>query len=225
MIAALFLLSVPAAAQEQPLNIPVVVTQGHATIQRTPDRAIVNAAVETRAGNPRDAQRQNSEAMTAVLARLASAKISKESIRTSGYNVQQEFDYANGKRVARGFVARNAIEVRIDDMARVGEILDAVVQSGATSVDGVRFDLRDRDAVEREALRMAVADAQARAEAAAAGAGRTIDRILRIEESRDGPVVPMMRLAMASAPAEQSVPMEPGSIEVQARVSLTAALK
>ena len=45
--------------------------------------------------------------------------------------------------------------------------------------------LQDRAAVEREAVRLAVADARARAVAAAAGAGQTIDRVIRIEDSRD----------------------------------------
>ena len=53
-------------------------------------------------------------------------------MRTLGYDLQQEFDFANGKRVPREFVARNAIEVRVDDVARAGELLDVAVQSGAT---------------------------------------------------------------------------------------------
>ena len=47
---------------------------------------------------------------------------------------------------------------------------------------GIRFDVRNRAALERDALRQAVADARARADAAAAGAGATIDRVVRIEE-------------------------------------------
>ena len=50
----------------------------------------------------------------------------------------------------------------------------------------MRFDIQDREKVERDALRLAVADARSRAEAAAAGAGRTVDRIIKIEDARDG---------------------------------------
>ncbi len=96
----------------------------------------------------------------------------------------------NGKRVGRGYVARNSVEVRVDNVDRVGEYLEAAVASGATSLGGVRFDLKDRAKLEREALRLAVADARAKAEAAAAGAGRSIERIIRIEEGaiEGGPV-------------------------------------
>jgi uncharacterized protein YggE len=74
---------------------------------------------------------------------------------------------------------------------------------------------------------MAVADARARADAAAAGAGRAIDRILRVEDIREGPVVPMPRMyAMTEAARDSAAPpIEPGVIELHARVTLTAALK
>lgn len=218
------LLALPAHAQDSRTTPDVVVTLGDAILQRTPDRAFISAGVETRGPNPKEAQRQNSEAMAAVLARLLASKIPKESIRTLGYDIQQEFDYVQGKQVPRDFLARNSVEVRIDDIARVGEILDAVVQAGANSVSGVRFDLADRSAVEREALRLAVADARARADAAAAGAGRAIDRIVRIEESRGEPI--LARPFLRTMAEQVSVPaIEPGLIEVHARVALTVALK
>ena len=59
----------PARTQE-----PVVVTVGEATVRRPSDRALVTISVETRAKSPRDAQRQNAEAMTAVQQRLSQAR-------------------------------------------------------------------------------------------------------------------------------------------------------
>ena len=61
-------------------------------------------------------------------------------------------------------------------------MLEIAVGSGATSLNGIRFDMKDQAKLEREALRLAVADARAKADAAAAGAGRTIDRIMRVDE-------------------------------------------
>jgi len=228
LIACLIALASPLAAQEPaPPQTPVVVTVGDAVVRRAPDRAFVMVSVETRAKSPREAQRLNAEAMTAVQQRLAQARLPKDAIRTTGYDLQQEFDFVQGRRVAREFVARNGIEVRLDDVARTGEIVDTVVQSGATTVSGIRFDLQDRDGAEREALRLAVADARARAEAAAAGAGRTIDRVLKIEDSRDGVIVPprpIMTMARAAESAAQT-PVEPGTIDIHARVTLTASMR
>jgi uncharacterized protein YggE len=222
-------LAAPAAAQEPVApSVPTVVTTGEAVLRRAPDRAFVVAAVESRARSPRDAQAQNAKAMASVQQRIADLGIAKEAVRTTGYNIHQEFDFVNGKRVPRGYVAYNGVEVRVDALERLGELLDAVVEAGATNISGVRFDLRDRAGAEREALRQAVADARARAEAAAAGVGRAIDRVLRIDDTRrepsPRPPMPMVALreAAQSAVATQ---VEPGEIEIHAQATLTVTLK
>jgi len=234
LVASVWIVLAGAVAAQEPAPPPsqpqaqVVVTVGEATIRRAPDRAFVIVSVETRAKSPREAQRLNAEAMTTVQQRLTQARLPQDAIRTTGYDLQQEFDFVQGRRVPREFVARNGIEVRLDDIARTGEILDAVVQSGATSVSGIRFDLQDRENAEREALRLAVADARARADAAASGAGRAIDRVLRIEDSRESGVIPprpMMRMMAGAAESAAQTPVEPGLIEIHSRVTLTALMR
>jgi uncharacterized protein YggE len=222
---ALTLCATAASAQTPELR-DLVVTTGEAVVRRAPDRAFVTITVETRAKNPRDAQHQNAEAMTAVQQRLAQASVAKDALRTLGYDLEQEVDFPQGRRVPREFVARNAVEVRVDDIARVGELLDVAVQGGATTVGGVRFDVQDRERVEQEALRLAVVDARTRAEAAASGAGRSLDRVIKIEDARE-PGVIMQRpvMSMARAPDAATTPVEPGLIEVRARVTLTASMR
>jgi len=123
-------------------------------------------------------------------------------------------------------VARNTVEVRVDAIERVGELLEIAGASGATSLGGVRFDLKDRSKLEREALRLAVADARGKAEAIAAGAGRTIDRIVRIEEQGvSGGPVPVMFRREAQMTAAVAPPIEAGQTELRAQVTLTAVLK
>jgi uncharacterized protein len=226
IVALLLMLTTVQAAPQEALN--VVVTTGEAVVQRAPDRAFVTIASEARAKTSREAQRLNAEAMSGVQQRLAQIGVAKDAIRTLGVDLQQEFDFPQGRRVPREFVARNTIEVRIDDLAKVGDVLDVAVQAGATSTGNVRFDLRDRSGAEREALRLAVADARARAEAAVAGAGRSLDRIVKVEDTRDNAVIVpramMAGLARADAPAAPT-PVEAGTIEIRARVTLTASMK
>jgi uncharacterized protein YggE len=204
----------------------VVVAAGEAVVKRAPDRAFVSIAAESRARTSRDAQRLNAEAMTAVLAKLKSSGVPSDGIETTGYDIQPEFDYANGKQTLRGYVARNSIEVRVDDLPKLGDILDIAVGAGATSVAGVRFDLKDRAGAEREALQHAVEDARARANAAAAGAGLKVDRIVRIEEHRTNlmpPPRPMVAMrAEAQAP---TTPVVAGELEIRASVVLTASIR
>jgi uncharacterized protein YggE len=220
--------SVRAAAQEPsstPNQPPVVVTTGEAVVRRTPDRAFITIAVESRAKNPRDAQRQNAEAMNTVQQRLTQARLPADAIRTLGYDLEQEFDIQPNGRVPKDFVARNTIELRVEEVAHVGELIDTAIRGGATSIAGVRFDLQDRGGAEREAVRLAVADARARADAAAAGAGVRVDRVLRIEDHREGLIGPPRPVVMAARTIEATTPVEPGLIEIRARVTLTASIR
>jgi uncharacterized protein len=220
--------SVPASADDHhPERLPVIVVTGQAIVRTTPDQAFVGLAVESRDPNPGAAQRRNAEVMDAVLAKLAAAQVPKDALRTLSYELMEDFDYDNGKRLSRGFLARNSIEVRVDDLKRVGEIIDVATAAGANSVTGVRFDVKDRSSLEREALSRASGDARARAEAVAKGGGVRVGALVRIEER--GSFVPpppapyMARMAADEAAAKTSI--QPGELEVRAEVSLTAKLE
>ncbi|HTG89437.1 MAG TPA: SIMPL domain-containing protein [Vicinamibacterales bacterium] len=229
--ASLLAATAPAFAQAPPLPLPLpqptIVTRGQAIVTARPDRAFVTIAAESRARVSADAQKQNAAAMTAVLQKIEQAGVPKDAIRTTGYDLRPEFDYANGKQTFRNFVAHNSVEVRLDEIDRVGTVIDAAAAGGATTITGIRFDVRDRAGLERTALRQAVADARARADAAAAGAGATVDRVVRVEE--DGvpfePPRPMMRMAEASVAGNLPTPVEPSTIEIHARVTLTVSIR
>lgn len=217
-----------AAAQTPPPAEPAVVVTGEGVVKAAPDVAWVTIGAESRSKSPKEAQAQNATAMSAVHEKLTGARIPKDAIRTLSVDVQQEVDWVDGRRVIRGYLARNTIEVRVDEIARVGEILDLSVGTGATSVQGLRFDIKDRASLERDALRRAVADARARAEAAAAGAGTSIGRVVRIEEPgvmRVDQPPPMMYARAAMAEDKAATPVAAGEIEIRARVTLTASIK
>jgi hypothetical protein len=206
---------------------PVIVTTGEGVVKAAPDRVWITIAAESRAKSPKEAQRANAEAMKAVLDKLKGLGLSGDAIRTSGYDLQPQFDYVSGRQTLREYLARNSVEVRVDDVARAGDVLDAAVGSGATSVSGVRFDLKDRTVVERGALRNAVADARARADAAAAGAGMKVDRVVRIEEQRVTLPEPRpMMMARQSMVADAGTPpIVAGEIEVRVMVTMTSSIR
>jgi uncharacterized protein len=205
---------------------PVVVTTGTAVVRMAPDRAYLILATELRAPQPSEAQQKAAQAMVSVRQQLKGAGVADEAIRTLSYTLREEFDYANNRRTSRGYVATNTIELRIDQIDQVGRLLDAAVQSGATTVSDIRFDLKDREATERQALRLAVADARGRAEAVAAGAGRSLGPIVRIDEQGQGfPMPRPVGMMAARAEAMPDTPITPGEIEVRASVTLTVALQ
>ena len=223
------LLCAPAATFAQTsasVDRPVVVTQGAGSIKRAADQAWVSMAAEMRAAKPADAQRQSAAAMTAVQTALRATGVTADAIRTTSYSLQPEMEYSGGSSRLKGYIARNQIEVRVDALEKLGEVLDAAGSSGATSVAGLRFDVKGRDAIERDALKLAVQDAMARAQSMATGAGRTLGPIVRLEEQREATVTPMPYLTARAGMAERvETPVSPGEIEVRARVTLAIEIR
>ena len=211
-----------------PAPHPVIVSTGDATVRVTPDRAYITLATEVLAPTPSAAQQKNAAAATAVRDRLKVLRLPDDAIKTVSYSLSEDYEFTNNKRVSRGFHAVNQIEIRVDDIARVGEVVDAAVQAGAATVSNIRFDVKERAASERQALKEAVADARARAEAMAAGAGVTLGPIVRIEEGSGGgyPIPrPPPQMAQRMMAAQADTPVSAGEIEIQAHVTLTAAIK
>ena len=207
---------------------PSIVVTGEGVVKVTPDQAWVRISAESRSKNSKEAQQRNAEVMTAVQQKIAALGIPKDAVKTVGIDLQPEFDYQNGRQTLRGYVARNTIEVRIDDFTKVGDVLDAAVGSGATNVHGLRFDVKNREAVEEQALQRAVASGMAKAQTIAGAAKRAVDRVIRIEEQfvGDGGPRPMMeRAVMSRMAADAPTPVEAGEIEIRAMVRVTVAIK
>jgi uncharacterized protein YggE len=223
------LCAVPARAQApQSPDAPVIVAQGDATIRQAPDIAWVQIGVEARGSKPEDARQRGAEAMTLVLAVLRQ-HLPAEALKTSSFSVQPEMEYISGSSRVKGYVARNQVEARVDDLERLSAVMDAGVSSGATSISGMRFDVKARAKLERDALKLAVQDATERAQAIAAGAGRAVGPIVRIQEQRiaGGPV---FRAAQSGGGggrggAATETPLALGEIEIRAIVVLTVAIK
>jgi uncharacterized protein YggE len=213
--------AIPTFAQSP--ETPSIVAQGEATIRRAADVGWVQIAVEARGTTPDAARSAAASAMTSVMGVLQKA-LPADAVRTSRFTVQPEMEYPNNTPKVRDYVARNQVEARVDDLATLPAVLDASLSSGATSVAGLRFDLKNHDDVEREALQLAVQDAMGRAEAIASGAKRTLGGILRLTEQRSSPgsIQPMAFAARAGAPP---TPVAPGEVEIRASVSLTVAIK
>lgn len=215
----------PAVAQAQ-LTSPSVMTEGRASIKVTPDIAWLTVTSESHAGRPADAQRGSAQAIDSVRASLRKAGLTDEAVRTRNYSVEPEMRYADGKSTVIGYIARHSLDVRVDDLAELGAIIDAAGSTGATSVSDIRYDTKQRGEVEAQALSMAVRDGLRRADVIAKAAGRAVLSVWRIDDQRMSTVPRPMPFAMAaSMRASQETVITPAELEIQAAVTVTVILR
>ncbi|GMV23961.1 MAG: hypothetical protein AMXMBFR57_39100 [Acidimicrobiia bacterium] len=224
----------PPAQPTSPTSSSFVVARGTATITLAPDQAWLNLSVQTRDPKGPEARRLAATAMTSVMATLKSTGLAADAIKTIGYSLNPDYEYPNGRQRLRGFVVNNQLQIRIDDIDKVADVIDAATSltlpaSSSVSVGGLRFDVKSRKAAERDALRMAVEDALASARAMAEGARSTIGRVLVITEGvNDSPELYKPMPAMMAGRAGDvavSTPIEAGDIEIRAWVSVSVEIR
>jgi len=234
-LAALTVLTPALATAQTPAQPSVIVAQGEAVVKAAPDQAWATIAVETRDAKAPEARRLSAVAMTSVMAALKTAGLPADAIKTIGFSLNPDYEYVNGRQRMRGFVVSNQVQVRIDDVAKVADVLDAVgglalATSSTLTIANLRFDLKNRAQFERNALRSAVEDAMDNAKAMAAGAGVALGRISRIDQTGGFPKFqemqqPMMAMRGAVDSVSVQTPISPSEIEIRAAVMLTVEIK
>lgn len=214
----------PAMADCLPAQMSRVTVMGQGTSRVAPDLAVLTLGVSAQADLAAQAMADVSAEQARVLEALAAQQIDPAQIQTSGLNLSPMVDYQKGNgSTITGYSARNMVTVRVTDVAKLGEVLDAVVAAGANEINGISYQRQDDRAAQDEARGHAVAEARHRAEIMADAAGLTLGPVLTMRETGGfTPPQPMMTRGMAMA--DTSVPVEPGEVAVAAMVEVEFAL-
>lgn len=215
LMAATSLGTAAAAAEVQiPAQGPVVELSVNEIVTAAPDLAQVGAGVVTRAATAQEAARMNAAAMEKIVERIRSLGIPARDIQTSNFSLNPQYNYnqQTGQQTFTGYDANNQVNVKLRDMKRIGEVLDALIAAGANNIYGPNFSLEDDARVKATARAAAFARGKAQAEEYARMAGYSGLRLLEVSESvqHAGPMPMVMRMEASDAAAK--TPIEPGEV-------------
>ncbi len=223
-LAAASFLAVPAAAEVQVTSSgPVVELTVNESVEAEPDIVTLGAGVTTQARTAVEAMRTNATAMQAVIDRIKALGIAERDIQTTGINLGAMYDYnqQTQRQVFRGYQASNRVSVKLRDIQRTGEVLDALVAAGATDLSGPDWSIDDDTAARAQARRTAMETARAQALEYARAAGFSDIRLLEVSETiAPQPPMPFLRGVAAEA-ADASTPVQPGMIQAGVTVRVT----
>ena len=196
-----------------------------AEASRTPDIATLSTGVVTQAADANAALKANSAQMAQVVSTIRSAGVAERDIQTSGISIHPQYRHAeNQPPTITGYQASNTVDIKVRDIGKLGQVLDALVASGANQVHGPSFGIDQPEAVYDEARQAALAQAQARAEMYARSLGLRVRRIVSISEGGGfQPPVPMMK-AMAMDARMESAPVSPGETTLSANLDVVFEL-
>ena len=196
---------------------------GEARVSAQPDRVQIDLGVQTQAPLSQDAASGNARQLEAVLTAVRKVAGAGAQLKTVSYSLSPNYQYhTGGEPTITGYTALNVVEVTLDDLARIGNCIDAATRAGANRVQGIQFTLRDQDQVRAEALREAATRARAEADVLAAALGLKVVRVLTAEESSPH-VIPIRTFSGGARAAAEAVPtpVEAGTLDVTANVTLS----
>jgi uncharacterized protein YggE len=206
----------PEAARGEVATPDTVTTLGHGVITVAPDEATVTAGVHTQAASASAALAENAQLMNKAIAALKAA--GGQDLQTQQVSL---YPQTSPEGQVTAYVADNSVSAKTK-IADAGALIDAAVAAGANTVSGPTLSVSDRDARYRDALGKAVHDARLKAEALAKAGGFGVGPISSVTEQSGGGVTPMFQAAVAK---DASTPIEPGTADIGADVSVTFRIR
>jgi hypothetical protein len=200
-----------------------VTASGAGTSQAVPDTAEMSFGVTTTSPNAKSALDEASKTAEQIASAVKKQGIAGEDIQTQDVSVYPQTVDQNGKQVITGYQASLSVQVKVRDIAKLGEIISAANAAGANDISGPTFTIDDPAPARAKAIEEAVADARKSAEAMAKAAGKSVGGVLSMSSS-DAGVSPMYS-ASDAAGAAKAVPIEPGQLDITANVVVVFELK
>lgn len=204
-----------------PPSVTEITASGTGSLWLAPDLATVSAGIDSNASTATEALAKNNQTYDQIVVALRELGIARNDIALLSYNVSynpppQLASPNPGERY--GYTVSRAFLVKVRDIGKTGNVTDACVGAGATTINGVAFSLGNPEAGRAQAIAAAVADARRNADVLARAAGLHVVGIKSVEllnASTYGPGPQML----ARAPAK-STAFDQGNVNVEASVTV-----
>ena len=226
----------PAFAQDgqperRPVPAPTISVTGEGRVGADPDLAVVRLGFSAQAAEAAAVQSQVNERMQKVIDAVKEI-VPRDQIQTSGLNLYPVYseprpirgdDPQPAEPKIVGYRSDMSVVVRVKELARVGDVIDAGLAAGANRLDGISFELENDTQARAQALQRAVRSAQEKARAMAAALDVELMGVAEAIEGGAHVISPMydraagMEMLRAQA---GGTPVEAGQIQVQANVTL-----
>ena len=210
-------------AQEKNAQPRGVTTTGTAEISVVPDLVLLQVGVENQSPRARTAKAAADATSRKILAALKDLGIDSKDIQTAYLSLQPQFDYRKGMQISY-FSAEQSLTVKLRDISKIDDVLDALIKAGGNRVDGIEYQSSELRKYRDQARDEAVKAAHEKAEALAKAVGQQIGKAISIEEERPQLYSPYSNVAFEAGMSRAKArgpSTSPGQMKVNASVTVT----
>lgn len=199
---------------------PTISVSATGSATADPDLAVVSVSVEATADGANEARGQVANDVERVRSALADAGVPEANVTTTAFGIAPVYNYTRGESELVGYRAVHSLAVETGP-DRAGDVVDAAVGAGATSVDGVQFTLSDERRAELRATALddAMATARTDADGIADAADLSVTGVHRTSTGAEFVPYPVSRFDDSSGGGETVI--QPAPVRVTATVDVT----
>ena len=201
---------------------------GNGLVNAAADRATVQMSIVSRAKELDAAQAAAAKVTTAVLSLTDRLHIERNKVDTTGATVRPDYRWnrETEEQELRGYIAERQMHVKIDDLDRLGKLVEGAVAAGVNQVSAPQLNSSRREALHREALATAARDARANAEVLAETLGAKLGNPISIVDGSAAPPppVPQLRMATAAMESDSAATYNAGDLTFAATVTVVFEL-
>lgn len=216
------------AAAAEPNTIAV---SGMSEQEVAPDMAYIDVGINVRADDAETARTQEAQIASQIRRALLGLAITDNDLQNTSYYLYQEYKVdRNGVRTADKYVLDSSIKVTVKDLDKLSQVIDNVVEAGATNISNITYALSTQNIIQRQLLATAVENARDKAAVVANAGSRTLGNMLSADiNSFDGGTIVAYganKLRSTTNLAEDGVAtkLSPGKIKLNARVQVVFSL-
>jgi uncharacterized protein len=215
---------VPAANSAQ---IRSLSANGQGQVFLTPDIAYIFIGVHSQNQNVSDALKDNNGKAQAIADALKNQGIDPKDIQTSSFNVfpQQQYGPQGETTGELTYVVDNTVNVTVRDLTKLGQLLDTVIGSGANSINGIQFDVKDKQQALVQARQLAIDNAKKQADEIAKASGVQLGAVTNVSVSSNPTPVPLFEGKGVMNAAGSQVPVSSGQLSITVDASITYELR
>jgi len=193
------------------------------SVDAEPDAVTVSLAVQAENDDPTVARQEVANGVEGMRQALNEVGISDDNITSTEYSLSDGRRHRPGPEEEERpeHIARHEFEVTVNNPDRAGEIIDAGIDSGATSVSGVSFTFSEdrRQELKQDALQEAMENARSQADAASEAGGISVTGVRSVSTTDTG-YSPVSYGRAAFEEDAASTQVDPGPVEVESTVEV-----
>ncbi len=206
-----------------------VTVNGTGSAEVRPDRATVGMSIMAREPTLDAAQKQVADVTNSVLAMADRMDIGRDQVDTTGASVRPDYRWNRDSQEneLRGYIAERQITIEINDLEKLGAVVEGAVSAGVNNVSPPQLDSSRRKETYRRALRAAAEDATANARQLADSLGARLGHVISVNSRADTPP-PVPRAAGArflAAEADAAESYNPADLRFDAVVTVVFELE